>query len=87
MMLGNIIKNTSRLQVCSDLCHLPQVLGEVFKFVVWTSLSGGRKNHTVPIREIGKGLEMFPYGREAKIWRQELESVVDTYIFWIAQTY
>lgn len=88
MMLGNIVKNISRLQICSDLSHLPQVLREVFSSVVWTSLNGGRKNHTVPItKTIGKSLEVFPHGREAKIWSQELESVVGTYIFWIAQTY
>jgi len=46
-MLGNIIKNVSRLlEVCSDLCHLPRVLRDVFRFVVRTSLKGGRKKHS-----------------------------------------
>lgn len=83
-MLGNIIKNVSRLQeVCSDLHHLPQVLRDVFRSVVWASLKGGRKKHTIPMRKIpGKDHEMFPHGGEAKVWSQELESVVATCIFW-----
>lgn len=43
-MLVNLIKNVSGLQeVCSDLCHLPQVLRDVLRTVVWASLKGGKE--------------------------------------------
>lgn len=67
------------------LCHLRS---QRHVRVVWTSLKGGRKNHTILRRRITrKDHEMFPQGGEAKLWSQELESVVATCVFGIAQTY
>lgn len=60
-----------------------QVLRDVFQTVVWTSLNGGRKYHIIPMRSItGKDQDMFQHGEEAKVWSQELKSVVATCIFW-----
>lgn len=48
-MLVNIIKSVSRLgEVSSDLCHLPQVLRDVFGSVVWASLKEGREKLHCP---------------------------------------
>lgn len=82
VMLGNIIKCE---QATGGLLRptSPQVFRDVFQTAVWTSLNGGRKNQTIPMRKItGKYQDMFQRGEEAKVWSQELKSVVAMCIFW-----